>query len=72
MKQPVRLGKQDNGSPFLNNLEKRLEDWVFRYAHILLPLFIIMGLILFVALCFAICGVCAVESGVQYHMESWI
>ena len=67
-KQPVRLAKQDNGSPFLN----KLDDWAISHAHIILPIFIIMGLILFVALCFAICGVCAVESGVQYHMESWI
>ena len=64
-KGPVRLHKIDD-SPFLN-LEERFEDWVFRYAHILLPLFIILGLIIFVLLCYAIIGVSATESGVQYN-----
>ena len=66
-KQPVRLHKKDDVSSFLNRIEMKIEDWVFRYAHILLPLFIIMGLILFVMLCFAIIGVSATESGVQYN-----
>ena len=65
-KGPVRLGKIDNDSPFLN-LEERFEDWVFRYAHILLPFFIILGLILFVMLCYAIIGVSATDSGLEYN-----
>ena len=72
-REPVRLAKKDNNvSPFLNKIEMKLEDWVWRHAHILLPIFIMLGIILFVLLCYAICGVSAVESGTQYRMEAWI
>ena len=72
MSRPVRLDKQDNDNNFSFKVSRRIEQWAFRYAHILLPLFIILGLILFVALCYALCGVSAVESGTQYRMGSWI
>ena len=50
----------------------RIEEWAVKYAHILLPIAIVVGILLFVALCFAICGVSAVESGTQYRMMGWI
>ena len=64
MNKPARLGKEDNNvSPFLS----RLDDWAISHAHIILPLFIILGMLLFVLLCYAIIGVSATDSGVQYN-----
>ena len=61
----ARLGKQENNqfSPFLNTIEM----WAMRYAHIILPICLIMLMILFVALCYAIIGVSATDSGLQYN-----
>ena len=68
MSKPVRLDKNNTDHNFsFNKVSQKVEEWAFRYAHILLPLFIILGLILFVLLCYAICGVSATESGVQYN-----
>ncbi len=69
MSRPVRLEKNntDHNNFSFNKVSQRVEKWAFRYAHIILPLFIILGLILFVLLCYAICGVSATESGVQYN-----
>ena len=58
MNKPVRLAKSENYT-----LLERLDVWAIRHAHILLPLFIIIGVVLFIMLCFAICGISAVESG---------
>ena len=55
---PVRLGKQENFS-----FTERVDEWAISHAHILLPLCIIIGVVLFIMLCFAICGISAVESG---------
>ena len=71
MSRPVRLDKQDNNN-FSFNLWRRIEAWAIAHATILIPLFVIMGLLLFVMLCYTLCGVSAVESGTQYRMESWI
>ena len=65
MSKPVRLGKTDDHS--FNSIFGRIEKWAYRNAHILLPIFIILGLIVFVALCFLICGASATESGLQYN-----
>ena len=67
MSKPVRLDKQDNGNNFSFNVFGRIEKWAFRYAHILLPIFIVLGLLLFVAFCFVICGASATESGLEYN-----
>lgn len=44
-------------------VNQKFEDWAMRNAHILLPVSIVVLILLFVAVCFAICGVSAVESG---------
>ena len=69
MSKPVRLHKQpeDKVSPFLNKIEMKIEDWVWKHAHILLPIFIIILMFLFVAICYVIIGVSATDSGVQYN-----
>ena len=67
MNRPVRLAKEDNSHSFSFKILGRIEKWAFKYAHIILPLFIILGLLLFVVLCYWICGVSATESGVQYN-----
>ena len=67
MSKPVRLAKDDGHNSFSFNLYEKIEAFVFTYATILIPLFIIIGLVLFVLLCYAICGVSATESGVQYN-----
>ena len=73
MNRPARLGKEENqGNSFSFNLYGRIEAWVMAHATILIPLFVIIGLLLFVMLCYTLCGVSAVESGTQYRMESWI
>ena len=73
MSRPVRLDKQDNGhNSFSFNLWCRIEAWAIAHATILIPLFVIIGLFLFIMLCYTLCGVSAVESGTQYRMESWI
>ena len=69
---PVRLDKSNNDNYSFNEVSQRIEAWVLSHANILLPLFVIIGLILFVLLCYTLCGVSAVESGTQYRMESWI
>lgn len=64
MNGPARLHKkEDNVSPFLN----KLDEWALNNAHIILPIFIILGLIIFVMLCYAIIGVSATDSGLQYN-----
>ena len=62
MSKPVRLAKQDEYS-----FSYKMEQWAYRNAHILLPLFIIIALVLFILLCFAICGASATESGIKYN-----
>ena len=59
---PVRLAKEDNFT-----VMERVDEWAISHAHILLPLCIIIALILFVALCYALIGVSATDSGVQYN-----
>jgi putative effector of murein hydrolase LrgA (UPF0299 family) len=58
MSNPARLHKKE---------EKNMEAWILSHAYIFLPLCIIILLILFVWLCFAVTGVSAVESGTVYN-----
>ena len=55
---PVRLGKQEPKS-----VMTRIDEWALNHAHILLPISIIIALCLLTALCYAIVGVSATESG---------
>ena len=66
-KGPVRLHKVDEDFSILNKLMDRIEEWV--WEHTTLCLFVLMALLtaLFVVLMFAIVGVSATDSGVQYN-----
>ena len=57
---PVRLGKKEESNP---DIMTRIDEWALNHAHILLPISIIIALCLFTALCYAIVGVSATESG---------
>ena len=57
---PVRLGKKEESN---SSVMARIDDWALNHAHILLPISIIIALCLFTALCYAIVGVSATESG---------
>lgn len=70
MSKPARLHKVEETnhvSPFLNKFMTMVEEWAWR--HVTLLLFILMALLiaLFVMLMFAIVGVSATDSGVQYN-----
>lgn len=55
------------------SVEEKIDEWALAHAHIILPLCFIVLIILFVVLCFAICGVSATDSGVQYnHLQDVI
>ena len=61
---PVRLGKKEESN---SSVMARIDDWALNHAHILLPISIIIALGLFTALCYAIVGVSATESGSVYN-----
>lgn len=61
---PVRLGKTE---PKSSDIMARIDEWALNHAHILLPISIIIALCLFIALCYAIVGVSATESGLVYN-----
>lgn len=63
MSTPVRLYKQ-------RTTTEKIDDFALSHAHIILPLAIIILLALFLGLCFAICGVSAVESGMMRNFLS--
>lgn len=65
MSSPARLGKKEETN--------KIEAWILSHANIFLPLAIIIGFILFIWLCFAICGVSATDSGNLYnHLQDVI
>lgn len=66
-KQPVRLGKQENKCHLRYHFFSKVEEWF--YNHSTLCLFILLAVLtaLFVMLCWAICGVSATDSGLQYN-----
>ena len=61
---PVRLGKKEESN---SSVMTRIDEWALNHAHILLPISIIIALCLFTALCYAIVGVSATESGSVYN-----
>lgn len=63
MSTPARLSKQKTTT-------EKIDDFALSHAHIILPLAIIILLALFIGLCFAICGVSAVESGMMKNFLS--
>ena len=70
---PVRLDKQpDNQFDIANffcnnNLRERVEAWCIRHALLLTVISIIVFLLAFVAICSALCGASATESGTVYN-----
>lgn len=60
MSAPVRLSKKTE-----NTVMERIDAWAMAHANILLPLCIVVGIILFVELCYVVCGLAAVESGMM-------
>ena len=68
MSRPARLHKvQENNVSPLIVLQDKVEEWVL--SHSALCLFVLMALLiaLFVVLIFALVGVSATDSGVQYN-----
>ena len=63
MIKPVRLQKKEAQVSPVNQIFDKIEVWAYAHASLLLALFLIMGVVLFIILCFAICGISAVESG---------
>ena len=63
MMKPVRLQKKEAQVSPVNHIFDKIEAWAYAHAPLLLALFLIMGVVLFIILCFAICGISAVESG---------
>ena len=61
--QPARLHKKETQVSPVNHIFDKIEAWAYAHAPLLLALFLIMGVVLFIILCFAICGISAVESG---------
>ena len=53
---PVRLHKQ-------KTVSEKIDDFALKHADIIMPACLILGMVIFVWLCFNIVGVCAVESG---------
>lgn len=71
---PVDLHRKepDNVPPFYN-LSRKLEAFILSHASFFLILALIVLMMLFIMLCYAICGVSATESGTVYnHLEGVI
>ena len=68
-RQPVRLAKQteNNSYPFITRLMDKVEEWVLTHATLCLFVAMAFMIALFTVLLFAIVGVSATESGVQYN-----
>ena len=72
MSKPKSLYKVDNTNSNFDWLMDKIEAWVQTHALLLLIVLVCLLMSLFVTLCFMICGVSAVESGVQYNAYSKI
>ena len=62
MNQPARLHKIESES-----VNDKIECFALRHANIIVPLALIILVLLFVALAYAVIGVSAVESGTYYY-----
>ena len=57
---PARLHKQVTP-------EEEIEAWILSHAYIFLPVCVIILLLLFVILCYTLCGLSATDSGMTYN-----
>ena len=66
-KQPVRLGKVQDDNHLCNHFFDKVEEWLL--SHSTLCLFVLLAILtaLFVMVCWAICGVSATDSGLEYN-----
>ena len=62
MSKPVRLAKQNDYT-----LSDKIDAWCSRHFMLCLTIALILFGILFVVLCYAVIGVSATESGLQYN-----
>ena len=62
MNRPVRLGKEQNYT-----LSDKIDAWCTRHFTFCLAVALVIFAVLFVALCYAVVGVSATESGLQYN-----
>ena len=60
MSSPVRLAKK-------KTVTEKIDEFALNYAYIIVPVCIILFFALFIILCYAIVGVSATESGLQYN-----
>ena len=66
MNTPARLHKQEE-NPMIFNIDEKVERFAMRYAPAILLICTILMMVLLIALCFALFGNGAVDSGVQYN-----
>lgn len=59
---PVRLAKVEE-----KGMMDKIEEFALNHANIILPLCIVLLVVLFILLCYALVGVSAVESGNTYN-----
>ena len=71
MNKPVRLHKQEDYN-FYNLLLNRVEAWVLSHALLCLSIALIVGIILFVVIAYAIVGVSATGDTIYNGMEAVI
>lgn len=68
---PARLDKQSNVDKNFfccnSSLLDKVDAWCNHHAIFCLSILFILVSLLFVALCFALCGASATESGLQYN-----
>ena len=62
-KGPARLGRVDDNVHLYNHFFDAVEEWLLDHSLLCLIILIAVLTALFVMVMFAICGVCAVESG---------
>ena len=67
MREPARLGRVEDNNHLCNHFFDKVEEWLL--SHSTLCLFVLLAILtaLFVMVCWAICGVSATDSGLQYN-----
>ena len=73
MSRPVRLAKIETNDSIFYNLCEKLEAFILSHASFFLIISVIVLMALFIALCYALVGVSATESGAVYNnMSRWV
>ena len=73
MSRPVRLAKIETNDSSFYNLCEKLEAFILSHASFFFIVALIVLMALFIALCYAVCGVSATESGAVYNnMSRWV